>query len=144
MTIHIDHSPTRDRLEELRNKSKQLEDEILLTLQQLTDPHNIASQQWIKDLLDQQTNRNTILLLNGGLIYSITAIDNVIASLLNIDNINIIKARKLRSYIKHIWQQNGYNTNILSTPMVEDENEAFSIAHQLQLLQQNPISQQIQ
>ena len=68
------------------------------------------------------------------------AIDNIIASLLNIENITIIKARKLRRYIKQVWQQNGYNTDILTAPMVEDESEAFSIAHQLQL---NQLHQQI-
>ena len=42
--IHTDHTITRDHLEELQNNSKQLEEEILRTLQQLEDPHNLTSQ----------------------------------------------------------------------------------------------------
>ena len=41
--IQINHNLTRDRLEELQNKSKQLESEILLTLQQLKDLYNSIS-----------------------------------------------------------------------------------------------------
>ena len=131
--IHIDHNPTYNHLEELQNKSKKLEEEILYTLQQSQNPHTTASQQWINDLLNQQTNGESTLLLNGGLLYSITTIDNIIASLLTIDNMVIIKARKLKRYIKLLWQQNGYNMDILTTPMIENESEAFSIAHQIQL-----------
>ena len=134
--MHTDHIITRDHLEKLQNNSKQLEKEILQTLQQLEDPHNTTSQQWIKDLLNHHTSEDMTLLLNGGLIYSITAIDNIIVSLLNIDNMTIIKARKLRHYIKQIWQQNGHKLDILMAPMVENEIETFSIAYQLQLQQQ--------
>src|SRR6201985_2039295 len=139
--IHIDHNPTYNCLEELQNKSKKLEEEILHTLQQSQDPHPTTSQQWINDLLNQQTNGEATLLLNGDLLYSITAIDNIIASLLAIDNTVIIKARKLKRYIKLLWQQNGYNMDILTTPMIENESEAFSIVHQIQLSQQSAAGQ---
>ena len=52
-TIHIDHTSTQERLEELQKNSKQLEAQILLILQQVQDPHNITSQQLINDLLNQ-------------------------------------------------------------------------------------------
>ena len=41
---HIDPTSTQERFEELQKNSKQLETQILLTLQQIQDPYNTTSQ----------------------------------------------------------------------------------------------------
>ena len=125
---------SQNRFTELQANINNVEQEVFNILQQLEDPHDSTTKQWIADLFHQHNSGETSPLLNGGLLYGITVIDNIVARLLNLDNSMVIKIKVLRRYIKNLWKQNGGPTDILNTPLIE-EQEAIEIAQHIHIQQ---------
>ena len=124
---HQQHLISHDRVTEIQANINNIEQEVLNTLLQLEDPHSPTARQWIFDLINQHLNEGPTPLLNSGLIFSITVIDNIVAKLLNLNNIEVIKAKMLRRYLKNLWKINDRSKEILIISLVE-ENEVIEIA----------------
>ena len=132
-------------MNDIETQAAALLSHIIENLSTLNDNHKQADREWFQKLLNCNKGESNLTDIEAGITINITIIDCIVTKLLDMDFRQLAKIKIVKDYISQIWSDNGHNTELLHSHIIEDSKARdFYEAHSTPIKTNIPVMAPVQ